>query len=130
MPSILEDKFVSHWENSPYGVAIPFVREYRFAAHHVGSGPGVRTRLAEAGLRDWCFDIAFLAQRVACEINGAIYTKGRHMRPSGYMDDCEKLRDAAKLGWRVLTFPGPVVQKNPTRCVEDLASALGIMSLN
>ena len=130
MPRRLEDEFVSNWKNSSYGEAIPFVREYRFAAQHVGLGHGVRTRLAEAGLRDWCFDIAFPDRLVACEINGGIYTKGRHIRPSGYIDDCEKLRDAAKLGWRVLPFPGPIVEKNPDRCIEDLACALGIVSVN
>ena len=127
----LEDRFANmldgFFDKRP---AIMYEREYRFAAHHVGIGSGVRERLKAAGLRDWRFDFAFPAQKVACEINGGIYNKGRHVRTKGYMDDCEKLRDAAKLGWRVLTFPGPVLEKDPTRCIQDLAITLAIASLN
>ena len=110
--------------------ALTYERQYRFSAQYVGPGPGLRKRLEAAGLRDWRFDFAFPAQQVACEINGGIYTKGRHIRPEGYLDDCEKLRDAAKLGWRVLTFPGPDLEKNPDKCIQDLAITLGLISLN
>ncbi len=33
--------------------------EYRFAAHRVGLGPGIKKRLAEARLKDWRFDFAW-----------------------------------------------------------------------
>lgn len=57
------------------------VKEYRFHP----------TRL-------WRFDMAFPERRVAVEIDGAVWTQGRHTRGSGYIADCEKLAEAAILG--------------------------------
>lgn len=61
-----------------------FVREHRFHP----------TRL-------WRFDIAFPEQKVAIEIDG----RGRHQTVDGVRKDCEKLNEAARMGWRVLRFP-------------------------
>ena len=61
------------------------VKEYRFHP----------TRL-------WRFDLAFPEQRVAVEIDGGVWSGGRHVRGGGYIADCEKLAEAAILGWRVL----------------------------
>ena len=128
MSKDLADDFVTLWENSGLGEGIPLEREYRFAAHHVGLGPGIRDRLKQAGLRDWHFDVAFPDRKVACEINGGIYTKGRHVRPKGYLNDCAKIRDAGKLGWRVLPFPAPLLNTEPSTCINDLACALDVSS--
>jgi very-short-patch-repair endonuclease len=61
-----------------------FVREYRFHPDRL-----------------WRFDFAFPGQRVAVEIDG----RGRHQTVDGVRKDCEKLNEAARLGWRVLRFP-------------------------
>lgn len=29
---------------------------------------------------------------------------GRHVRPAGFIADCEKYREAIKLGWRVMRY--------------------------
>lgn len=55
--------------------------------------------------RRWRFDVAFPEQRVAVEIDGAVWTQGRHTRGSGYIADCEKKAEAAILGWRVICVP-------------------------
>ena len=52
--------------------------------------------------RKWRFDLAIAARLVALECDGAIWTLGRHNRPSGWLKDQEKLNEAAILGWRVL----------------------------
>jgi len=52
--------------------------------------------------RRWRFDAAFVKQRVALEIDGGLWTAGRHSRGSGRMADMEKLSEAAILGWRVV----------------------------
>ena len=58
--------------------------------------------------RKWRFDYAiFPVQRngkTAVEIEGAVWTQGRHTRGSGYIKDLEKYREAAVMGWRVLRF--------------------------
>ncbi len=52
--------------------------------------------------RKWRFDYAWIEDRVALEVEGGIWTKGRHTRGAGYLKDMEKYSEAAVLGWRVL----------------------------
>ena len=52
--------------------------------------------------RKWRFDYAFPDQRVAVEVDGAVWSQGRHNRPVGYIADMEKLNTAASMGWLVL----------------------------
>lgn len=54
--------------------------------------------------RKWRFDYAFPVLKVAIEIDGAVWTLGRHNRPAGYLADMEKLNTAASMGWLVLRF--------------------------
>lgn len=54
--------------------------------------------------RKWRFDYAFPSRKIAIEIDGAIWTLGRHNRPRGYLNDMEKLNTAASMGWLVLRF--------------------------
>ena len=63
------------------------VREFRFAPP-----------------RQWRFDFAWPEQKLAVEVEGGIFTKGRHSRGSGMLADMEKYNRAALLGWRVLRF--------------------------
>jgi hypothetical protein len=52
--------------------------------------------------RRWRFDYAWPAHRIALEVEGGIWTGGRHVRGRGYEADCEKYSEAALRGWRVL----------------------------
>ena len=65
---------------------IPYQREVRF--HPV---------------RRWRFDY-LIGERLAIEIDGAVYAAGRHTRGKGFEGDCEKLNEALILGYRVLRF--------------------------
>jgi hypothetical protein len=51
--------------------------------------------------RRWRFDLAWPEKKVALEIEGGVWTGGRHTRPSGFLGDMEKYNSAALLGWRV-----------------------------
>jgi very-short-patch-repair endonuclease len=53
-------------------------------------------------LRKWAFDFAWPALRVALEVEGGVWTGGRHTSPAGFLADCAKYNHAAALGWRVL----------------------------
>ena len=68
--------------------------------------PGVEVvkELAFHGSRKWRFDYAIPEYKVAIEIDGAVWTMGRHNRPEGYINDMEKLNTAASMGWLVLRF--------------------------
>ena len=52
--------------------------------------------------RRWRFDFAWPVQRVALEIEGGIWIRGRHTRPIGFLRDMEKYNRAAVEGWRIL----------------------------
>jgi very-short-patch-repair endonuclease len=55
-------------------------------------------------VRKWRFDAAFPAEKVAVEIDGGTFVQGRHTRGVGFKNDCEKLNEAALLGWRIFRF--------------------------
>lgn len=65
-------------------VAIP-VPEYRFHEH-----------------RRWRFDYAWPLAMLACEIEGGLWSNGRHSRGKGAIADLEKYSEAAILGWRLI----------------------------
>lgn len=67
-------------------LGIPFEREFRF------SPP-----------RMWKFDFA-LPSLVAVEIEGAVWTNGRHTRGAGYLADMEKYNTASMIGWTILRY--------------------------
>lgn len=52
--------------------------------------------------RKWRFDYAIPAKKVAVEVDGGVWTGGRHINPAGYINDMEKLNTAASMGWLVL----------------------------
>ena len=52
--------------------------------------------------RRWRFDLAWIDKKLAVEVEGGVWTNGRHTRPKGFINDCEKYNQAALDGWRVL----------------------------
>jgi hypothetical protein len=76
------------WQVKVAKLATP-VREFRFA-------PPRRFR----------FDLAWPTLKVACEVQGGVWTNGRHTRGAGAESDAEKLTLAALGGWKVLVVTG------------------------
>ena len=97
--SNLEQQFA--FQVKSYGLPEP-ATEYRFAAHYVGLGRGVRERLLKNQLRDWRFDFAWPDIKLAVEIEG-INPDGssRHQRIKGFNGDLRKYHAAQSLGWTV-----------------------------
>lgn len=68
-------------------------REYRFA-------PPRRYRA----------DFAYPERKLLIEVEGGVWTRGRHTRGKGFTNDCEKYNLAALNGWNILRFTAEQIQ--------------------
>jgi len=64
--------------------------------------------------RKWRFDFAIPELKIAIEIDGGVWTQGRHNRGSGYVKDLQKFNAAAAMGWLILKFTPDQLDKNET----------------
>ena len=74
---------------------VQWIEEYRFAVQFG---------------RQWRFDFAWPALKIAVEIDGGIWTRGAHGNPADIERNMTKGNDAVLLGWRVLHFTPEEVQ--------------------
>lgn len=89
----------------------PSALEARFAQHIKALQlPAPVTEFRFHPERKWRFDFAWPKLRIAVEIEGGVLSQGRHVRPQGFTNDCEKYNHASQLGWRVLRFTGADVR--------------------
>lgn len=65
---------------------------------------GVETEHRFDASRQWRFDFAWPALHLAVEIEGGVFTGGRHTRGAGFVSDMEKYNAAALAGWLVLRY--------------------------
>lgn len=89
--SRLEATFAYHLAAA--GLIVGMEREYKFY-------PG----------RQFRFDFAWPARKCACEIEGGIWSNGRHTRGSGFSADVEKYNLAVIDGWRVVRVTGATIE--------------------
>jgi hypothetical protein len=75
--------------------------------------------------RRWRFDRAFPLEGggVAVELEGGVYTRGRHTRATGYVADIQKYNRAQLNGWLCLRFTAADM-KNPLHMVDTIVEAL------
>lgn len=89
------------------------------AAHFTAHG--IAAPVAELrfdAVRRWRFDYAWPAERVALEVQGAIFTQGRHTRGAQLLAEWDKLNAAAAQGWRVLFCqPADLLKASTARSV-------------
>ena len=52
--------------------------------------------------RKWRFDYAIPESKVALEVEGGVWSGGRHIRAQGFLGDMEKYNTATLMGWKVL----------------------------
>lgn len=97
--SELERKFVSLWAGPE------LQREFRFHES-----------------RRWRFDFAHLPTLTAIEVEGGVWSNGRHNRGSGFIADCEKYLEATLLGWTIYRLPSELItRENLSRIASQLS---------
>ena len=52
--------------------------------------------------RRWRWDWAWPDAKVALEVNGGVWVRGKHSRGAGQLNDFAKWSEGAALGWRVI----------------------------
>jgi hypothetical protein len=83
--------------------------------HHLWTSLGGRPLSPELAFhpeRRWRFDYADVRSMFAIELEGGVFSGGRHTRGSGFIKDCEKYFEAAMLGWTVYRLPPPMINSD------------------
>jgi len=73
-------------------------------------------------VRRWRFDFAWPDIKLAVEVEGGVWSGGRHTRGGGFVADCDKYNAAAELGWVVLRYTSS--QINDLSAIEQIKRIL------
>lgn len=65
-------------------------------------------------VRKWRFDYAIVDHKIALEVEGGVWTGGRHTSPKGFLGDIEKYNSATLMGWRVFRVTPDDLYKTAT----------------
>lgn len=70
--------------------------------------------------RKWRFDYAWPGHGLAVEIEGGVWTNGRHTRGKGFLGDLIKYNYSAIMGWSLLRFtPEMVTSGEAIKMIEN-----------
>jgi very-short-patch-repair endonuclease len=62
--------------------------------------------------RKWRFDFAAPKPMVAIEIEGGVWTRGRHSRGAGMVADMRKYNTATALGWKLIRVTPQIFEQD------------------
>jgi len=74
--------------------------------------------------RKWRFDLAWLDAKVAVELDGGIFSRGRHTRGMGYHNQLDKANAAIVEGWVVLRFDTLHLRDDPVGVIRTIEQVL------
>lgn len=76
--------------------------------------------------RKWRADFHLVEKRILIEVEGGIWSGGRHTRGKGYIGDLEKYNAAVVMGYQVLRFSTEQVKSGlAVRQIEQMVGDLG-----
>ena len=101
MPSRAEQQFAQLWEL--LHPSLDLHAEHRFDAS-----------------RRWRFDFAHLPSQTAIEIEGGVWTGGRHTTGAGFTKDCVKYLSASLQGWLVLRLTPSMITADTLTSIAQL----------
>lgn len=74
-------------------------------------------------VRKWRFDYALPDHKIALEVEGGVWTGGRHTSSVGFLNDMEKYNTATLMGWRVFrTTPDELCKKKTLDLIKQAIS--------
>jgi very-short-patch-repair endonuclease len=85
----------------------PYVAEFRF--HEV---------------RKFRFDCSYIDEKVAIELEGGVFRRGRHTSGAGYTADCTKYNLATQCGWLVLRYTSGMLKEDPKSACDQIKEVL------
>jgi very-short-patch-repair endonuclease len=71
--------------------------------------------------RRFRFDFAWPALKVAVEVEGGVWSGGRHTRGDGFENDCRKYNLATLAGWQVYRVTGGMIDSGEALAVVEQA---------
>jgi very-short-patch-repair endonuclease len=87
--------------------------------------PFAASELKFHATRKWRADFALPSFRILIEVDGGVWSGGRHTRGAGFIKDQEKTNAAGILGWIVLRFtPKDVENKSMFEVVRSAVAAV------
>ncbi|MDM1247900.1 DUF559 domain-containing protein [Acinetobacter sp. R933-2] len=73
--------------------------------------------------RKWRADFYILGSKVLIEVEGGIWSNGRHTRAQGYLGDMEKYNSAQEFGYSVYRYSTEQVKSG--KAIEDIRRLVG-----
>lgn len=72
-------------------------------------------------IRLWRFDYCWPDKKIALEVEGGVFTGGRHTSGPGFIGDMEKYNQAVLLGWRIIrTTPSELLKIGTANLIREL----------
>ncbi|MBR5184956.1 MAG: hypothetical protein IKW19_01535 [Akkermansia sp.] len=97
----MEERFARMWDALGGPVLI---REYQFVP-----------------TRRWRADFAWEDAHILVEIEGGVWSGGRHLTPRGFLNDAEKYLTATLQGWTVIRLTAPQINPATLKQILDYA---------
>jgi rRNA maturation protein Nop10 len=76
--------------------------------------------------RLWRVDFVIKDLRIAIELEGGVWTGGRHTRGSGFIEDCDKYNELALQGWLLLRFTRDHIDKEAVKVIGKITRAIEV----
>ena len=73
--------------------------------------------------RKWRADFHLKGKKVLVEVEGGIWSNGRHTRGKGYLGDLEKYNEATMMGYQVIRFSTEQVKSG--KAIEQIEKMVG-----
>lgn len=76
-------------------------------------------------VRKWRFDFCWLDAGIAVELEGGVWSRGRHTRGAGFTEDARKYNTAVISGYRVIRLTGEMLNGEVGPIMAWLRAQLG-----